>query len=321
MKLGRPFETLLERNTANMNVVDQEISEKREDLVRLEGKEGKKYEEIQSQLEKKIKMLQKKKAAMMSYESNILMIGGAYRSILGAHQNELLRLEADLKKRVDAFQKEVGRRKKQKEKLRNREVALDKREEELSHRFLELKSRENEITVRENNLQKIQKDLDTREEELKTWESEIDTNRKSEVKVTSESAQPSGSNREEWLAAQRKFQADLFGLKDDMPLGELAQITGEGNDGTKDARNNLEEKKLEEVLKQLGDLKSQILEKDKEIESLKEDGTEFNVDEETRKILKILDDLLENLPDEVVDVFAKSNDYLLYEKVLEKYKL
>lgn len=321
MKLGRPFETLLERNTANMSVVDQEIIEKTEELASLEGKAGKKAEEERPQLERKIKMLEKKKAAMMSYESNILMIGGAYRSILGAHQNELLRLEADLKKRVDAFQKEVERRKKQKEKLRNREEALDKREEELSHRFLELKSRENEITVRENNLQKIQRDLDTKEEELKTWESEIDTNRKNEGQVVTESAQTTGSNREEWLAAQRKFQADLFGLKDDMPMGELTQITGEGNYGIKDARNNLEEKKLEEVLKQLGELKNQILEKDKEIESLKEDGTEFNVDEETRKILKILDDLLENLPDEVVDEFARSDDYLLYEKILEKYKL
>jgi predicted nucleic acid-binding Zn-ribbon protein len=230
-------------------------------------------------------------------------------------------LEADLKKRVDAFQKEVERRKKQKEKLRNREEALDKREEELSHRFLELKSRENEITVRENNLQKTQKDLETKEEELKTWESEIDTNRKDEVKVSSESAQPSGTNKEEWLAAQRKFQADLFGLKDDMSIGEQGQITGNRNEGSVDADMIIQDEKLKEVLNQLDELKNQILEKDKEIESLKEDGTEFNVDEETRKILKILDDLLENLPDEVVDEFAKSNDYLLYEKVLEKYKL
>jgi hypothetical protein len=302
-------------------VVEQEINEKTAELAGLKGKAGKKAEEKRTQLERKIKNLQKKKDAMMSYESNILMIGGAYRSILGAHQNELLRLEADLKKRVDAFQKEVERRKKQREKMKNREEALDKREEELSHRFLELKSRENEITVRENNLQKMQKDLDIKEEELKTWESEIDANQKNEVEATNNSSQSSGTNREEWLAAQRKFQADLFGLKDDMPMGELSQLTGEGNKGALDADMNIQAGKLEEVLKQLEDLKTQIVEKDKEIESLKEDGTEFNVDEETRKILKILDDLLEKLPDEVVDEFAKSDDYLLYEKVLEKYKL
>ena len=156
---------------------------------------------------------------------------------------------------------------------------------------------------------------------MKTWESEIDTNRKDEVKASLETAQSSGSNREEWLAAQRKFQADLFGLKEDISLGDSDQLTGKGNEGIMDADLNIQNGKLAEVLNQLEELKTQILEKDKEIESLKEDGTEFNADEETRKILKILDDLLENLPDEVVDEFAKSNDYLLYEKVLEKYKL
>jgi hypothetical protein len=136
-----------------------------------------------------------------------------------------------------------------------------------------------------------------------------------------ESEQPVGTSKEEWLAAQRKFQADLFGLKDDISLGDSDQLTKNLNEGMVDAEISIQNGKLEEVLNQLEELKNQILEKDKEIESLKEDGTEFNVDEETRKILKILDDLLEKLPDEVVDEFAKSDDYLLYEKVLEKYKL
>ncbi|UCE39450.1 MAG: zinc ribbon domain-containing protein [Thermoplasmata archaeon] len=324
MKLGKPFETLLERNVANMNIIDKEINDKMEELKKLEGGEGKENEDARNHLERRIKILQKKKQAMISYESNILMIGGAYRSILGAHQNELLRIEADLKKRVDAFQKEVERRKKQKDKLRGREEALDRREEELSHRFLDLKSRENEIRAIEEKILRSQKDLETRQEELKTWESEIESNRNSQAQANVDSTKSNETLKEEWLAAQKQFQADLFKMKDEVIEAEkdMQKIDSLDND-IKNLENNLEEKEkeLNTVASKLEELKAMIIEKDKEIEKLKEVGPGFNVDEETRKILKILDDLLELLPEEVVDKFAKSNDYLLYEKVLEKYKL
>ncbi len=318
IKLGRPFETLLERNTASINEVEEEIKEKTDEMMRLEVKKDENYDEKRMGLEKRIKLLQKKKATLMSYESSILMIGGSYRSILNSHQNELLRLEADLKKRVDAFQKEVERRKKQKEKLNSREEALDKREEELSHRFLDLKSRENEIKAREDSLNKTQKDLEMKEQELNTWEQEIDLNRNPGGQIKDDSAQTGVPNKEEWLAAQRRFQADIFGLKDGRNMGEQQLEFGEGSHNTTGIKDK---KEIDEVLEKLEDLQFQIQEKDREIENLKDGETEFQIDDETRKILKILDDLLEKLPDDIIDKFAKSDEYLLYERVLEKYKL
>ncbi len=41
----------------------------------------------------------------------------------------------------------------------------------------------------------------------------------------------------------------------------------------------------------------------------------------TREVLKILDDLLEKLPDEVIDEFARSKNFELYKKVMELYGL
>ena len=81
------------------------------------------------------------------------------------------------------------------------------------------------------------------------------------------------------------------------------------------------EREIEELKSELKNQKAIIIEKDKEMESLKGGGSEFVIDEDTRKLLKILDDLLDKLPEEVVDKFANSNDYLLYEKVLEKFKI
>ena len=44
------------------------------------------------------------------------------------------------------------------------------------------------------------------------------------------------------------------------------------------------------------------------------------LDDDVEKLLPILDELLEKLPDEVVDEFAQSEDFVLYEKVVSKYK-
>ena len=42
---------------------------------------------------------------------------------------------------------------------------------------------------------------------------------------------------------------------------------------------------------------------------------------DVKKILKILDGLLEKLPDEEIKRFADSEDFRLYEKILEFYEL
>jgi len=45
------------------------------------------------------------------------------------------------------------------------------------------------------------------------------------------------------------------------------------------------------------------------------------LDEDIKKILIITDDLLGNLPEEIIDEFVKSEDFALYEKIINKYKI
>ena len=37
-----------------------------------------------------------------------------------------------------------------------------------------------------------------------------------------------------------------------------------------------------------------------------------------KKVLKVLDELLEHLPEDVIDKFAKSNDYKHYDELMEE---
>jgi len=60
---------------------------------------------------------------------------------------------------------------------------------------------------------------------------------------------------------------------------------------------------------------SELIMKEKELTLV----TEQKIDEDVKKLLVILDELLGKLPKEVIDGFVKSDDYKLYEKVLDKY--
>ena len=45
------------------------------------------------------------------------------------------------------------------------------------------------------------------------------------------------------------------------------------------------------------------------------------LDDDIIEVLRITDDLLAKLPDDVIENFAKSKNFELYEKVLNKYKI
>ena len=87
----------------------------------------------------------------------------------------------------------------------------------------------------------------------------------------------------------------------------------------------MEEQKLREKIEAENELKRQ-----QELQKLEEQKREQNQkdkeelpmgwDEDVEKLIPIIDSLLEKLPEEVIDEFAKSEGFSLYEKVILKYK-
>ena len=60
---------------------------------------------------------------------------------------------------------------------------------------------------------------------------------------------------------------------------------------------------------------------EKTIRSTEQDSPSETVDEDVIQLLKITDDLLGKLPDEVIEEFSQSEDFALYEKVMKKYDI
>jgi hypothetical protein len=85
-----------------------------------------------------------------------------------------------------------------------------------------------------------------------------------------------------------------------------------------------EEKKLRKMEK--ARMKSKEKGRDEEGAETKEmskdeEEESFFLDEDVKKVLLVMDDLLGELPDDVIDRFSKSEDFALYEKIFAKYKI
>ena len=86
---------------------------------------------------------------------------------------------------------------------------------------------------------------------------------------------------------------------------------------------NKKEKEIDAIIRgyqleredELNKRERELITKEKELGG----RVEEKIDEEVKKLLKVLDELLGKLPKEIIDEFVKSEEYKLYEKVLERY--
>ena len=82
--------------------------------------------------------------------------------------------------------------------------------------------------------------------------------------------------------------------------------------------------RLEEIevnKKILYELQRIILENQHEIDNMKNNQYDINRDPDTKRILWVLDELLGSLPKDLVEKFAQSDDFQLYEEVLRRYNV
>jgi chromosome segregation ATPase len=88
------------------------------------------------------------------------------------------------------------------------------------------------------------------------------------------------------------------------------------------------EKKLEEEVAELKEKEKDekisefVYQMEKEMQTIL-NAIRMRIEEENelRRTLKVLDDLLENLPDKIIEDFARSEDFKLYERVLDRYRV
>ena len=301
-EIGRIAEPLYNLITSRKKAIDEaeaQLLELRQKLEELKGskkeKDGKKRKEIKN----RIKKLEKDKEDLENIENGIKTIENVFKQLMSAHEKELAEKEAELERRLKEFRKEMERRQKEKLALKKKEADLNRREKELEKRVAEIAERELKLAQRE---EELKEELESLKKDSQTLHS---------IAAAEEKVEESGEafteeEKEKWLEEQRKLQAEIFQLRNEGVPEELP----DGDYGG-----------LEKALKEkIGSLEEELvrIQDDRELMKERLDQAE-EVEAEIKRILKVLDDLLENLPEEIIEKFAKSEDFKLYEKILDRY--
>ncbi len=292
-----------------------EIEERKKELERVE-KEAK-------EKEKELKRKEKEKEKRLKEEEKLRK--------LELKKAEIEKREIEKEKLIKQKEKEFKKRKIELEKKKILEAKEALKEEKLTQIELEKKKKE-EL--------RIEKEKE-RLKELELKKAEIDSKEKEKlIKIDQQKAEIETREKEKEMAVQAKIEEKkeielerkkILEAKQALKEEKLTQIELEAKEAIKEKGLKEEHEKSK---KKFGFkiMVKKDKKKDEEIKTPpagmhhfihgKKVAEEENplLDKDIKKVLTIIDDLFEKLPDEVIEEFANSKNFELYEKVVSKYK-
>jgi len=201
-----------------------------------------------------------------------------------------------LKKKLEAKEKEV-------DELRAREEQLVKREQMVDRKIQAYAQKKKQLDDSEEDLKNRLSRLEAEREELERLKAQAEGAR-------SESERESAA--EEWREARKVIAKRLLDIRSTIEFHRTGKETTE--EDIEAAEVDLDEA-ISHVEEQLGAL---IMEKIKVQTDMEEASL---VDEDIKRLLKVLDQMLGQLPEEAIDRFSKSEEFALYERVLDRFKI
>lgn len=201
-----------------------------------------------------------------------------------------------LKKKLEAKEREV-------DELRAREEQLVKREEMVNRKIQAYAQKKKQLDDAEEDLKGRLARLEAEREELQRLKAQAEGAR-------TESERESAAV--EWEEARKVVAKRLLGIKSTIEFHRT------GKEATKEdiAATEVDlDEAISHIEEQLGAL---IMEKIKVQTDMQEASL---VDEDIKRLLKVLDQMLGQLPEETIDRFSKSEEFALYERVLDRFKI
>lgn len=310
LQLAEPLRNALTLWKNTLNGAEGELTQLQKELEGLDDEDVNTVQK-RSEVERRMAEISIERGAIQNLEENIENMDGAYRSLLERHRVDLLKKEDDLKTRLGAFKNEMGRREQEKERMKARENFLTKKEEELEARIQSLKEREVSLKRTEA---KLKAEIESLKEErvdideLKEPASELIVAKgkwlvdEKELKTI---IKKSKSVRETWLKEQKEIQKAF-------ESGESVEQMEKESVARFDDREKELEKKINDLEKKLS--KARTVDK-----KLAKEEVRLVADEKKlKKVLKVLDDLLGQLPDEIIEKFVQSKHFKLYEDLMDE---
>jgi hypothetical protein len=319
LSIADPLEAALRARQASIKEAEAELVEIAREIDELNSRQDPTAVKKRERLEHKRQLLEVEKREIVNLESRLNEIDETYKKLLADHKRELDAKEANLKQRLDAFKTEMDRREDEKRRLEKKEAMLQIKEREAAATLDRLKQKERELEARELEVKrqvdalKAQRDaagaggaLPSAAGAAGKWV--VDPGEVEDVFKKSKKA------REEWFAEQRRIQSEILQIRSEgvgAVAGQTAPATAEAAAPKTDTA---------ELDAKIAALEAKIAQLEGERGKLKAAEDEAaSLDEDLKKVLKVVDDLLGRLPDDVIDAFAKSEDFKSYQKVIDRY--
>jgi hypothetical protein len=213
-------------------------------------------------------------------------------------------IQKEKEKELELKQKEVEKRKREKLKKLNLKKKMKEEKQKEKERELELKRKEEEKQKREK-LKQIELKKKMKEEKQKEKLKEKKVEKKIKKKEIKKPEKPKKKKVIKPVKKEKQEKQKEKNVK---------------KPEKKDIQEKPEEKKIKPIKKK-EEKEPEPLDNYIKDERPKEKEPEISEwDEDVERLLPIIDKLFDKLPDDVVDEFAQSEDFSLYEKVVLKYK-
>jgi ribosomal protein L40E len=284
-KLAEPFDKMMDRRKQRLEQMDALIERARSRIKILESATTDVEVHEREELKRQIEELLLEKEDILKIEEGLVDMENTYRNILRMQQDELKAKESTLRARIEAFRIELEKRERTFGQMRERESDIVRREDEFRMLMNRLHERERELDKREELLRDKARLLDERHHALS--EAEVDMERR------------------RWALEQR--------------------VTTEGG-GAKGGQTTIT---VAPEAQELTDLKARMTQLEEQFETLQAEKAELASAQKSllefrdtiKMVMKDLDDLLGELPDEKIRRFARSNRFAVYEKIMDELEL
>lgn len=280
-QLFEPLEKVLRFRKNRLEQVDALIVEANKRIESLENSKDPDLQRERWRLKAWVDEITAERNDLSTIEDSMMDMERTYRNIISMQQAELHTKEESIRSRLKSFRSEIERIEKEKVSIREKEQEISRKEEELRKILAKISEKEGELAELEKKLS------------VKAREAEEQTNRLDEMRKQME--------KENWLAAQRKIQSDMLAMKSE----SLATKT----EKREIAATNSRMSELEERIGKINVERERLVKENEETKTFLTDLS---------RILKTLDDLLGQLPPEIIRKFANGEEFQLYERVLQK---
>ena len=264
------------------------------------------------------------------------------KAALERKKHELEEIERLAKQKEEEFKKKQGEKKKQlklkkqkekemekqrkiKEKLEKKhQIELEKEQRKKEKQLLlEKKKQEKLQVIEEKRLQREQELQKKHEEKIKAMKEKekikkLDLKKKQAEQEEKEKLLKQEEKQKE-IEAKKKLEEKQEQLKQIEKQKEIKEKPKKPEKPEKKPSSGLFGKKKKEKTKETEKIETET-KIEKEPETIKEEPRQPTLDEEVSEALRIIDDLLEKLPEDTIDEFVQSDDFAVYEKVVSKYK-